>query len=113
MLEFPNGQIYPYFNKSNIRAHSIDTYLKLFGAGELEFSIYPWFSLISYQGLEHMKLFSDDLCGMKCPNVPICVKIIFAITELYDFGNLVEVYFILCTGKNSQLKYFKPLLKVA
>ncbi len=31
-----------YFNKSNIRAHSIDTYL--FGARELVFSIYPWFA---------------------------------------------------------------------
>ena len=37
--EFPNGQIYLYFDKSHIRAHSIDTYL--FGGGELDISIDP------------------------------------------------------------------------
>ncbi len=33
-------------NKSNIRAHSIDTYL--FGARELDISIYPWFALKTF-----------------------------------------------------------------
>ena len=40
--KFPNGQIYLYFDMSNIRAHYIHAYM--FGARELDISIYPWFA---------------------------------------------------------------------